>query len=136
MIFSCRIMKKHVLIKYEMNFMSFRWKCMNAIRSGWVGLMEFRCVKIFEVEKIMLWVEKKVKMDENFDFSYFKNFPHLKNLKIWSYILFPHKNSSKLSLLGFSYFVQMLNGSNEAHRFKIKGLYTLMYEKGNSRVPR
>ena len=40
-------MKKHVLIEDEMFFMSFKWKCVNAIQSGWVGLMGVQWVKKF-----------------------------------------------------------------------------------------
>ena len=51
-------MKKHVSIENEMSFMSFRWKCVNAIKSRWVGLMGVGWMKSFEVWKDLLWVEK------------------------------------------------------------------------------
>ena len=49
MIFSCRIMKKHVSIDSEMSFMRFGWKCVFAIFGEWVSLMEFDERKNFEV---------------------------------------------------------------------------------------
>ena len=50
-------MKKHVSIEYEMYFMRFEWKCVNAIWSGWVGLMEFdeiKCLKFDEKNALCL----------------------------------------------------------------------------------
>ena len=47
--FSCRIMKKHVSIDFEMFFMRFIWKCFYASHDEWVSLMEFDGRKCFEV---------------------------------------------------------------------------------------
>ena len=89
--FSCRIMKKHVLIKDEIYFMIFGWKCVNAIRSGWVGLMELDERKVFEVwRKNALSWENKWKWMRSLSFHTLKIFltrktwMEWKNLKNWS----------------------------------------------------
>ena len=65
MIFSCRIMKKHVSIDSETSFMRFRWKSVFAIWGERVSLMEFDERKSFEVDGKVLWVEET---SEKFDF--------------------------------------------------------------------
>ena len=75
-------MNKHVLIEDNMYFISFIWKCVDAIRSGWVGLMEVRWAKSFEVEEKYFELRKQVKVDEKFKFSYLEKFSHLKNLDV------------------------------------------------------
>ena len=52
-------MKKHISIDCEMYFMRFGWKYVNAIYSGWVGLMEFDERKVLKFGEKMLWVEEK-----------------------------------------------------------------------------
>ena len=59
LIFFCRIIKKHVSIKEEMSFMSFKWICVNAIQSQLVSLMGVRWAKFFYVWTRVLWVEKE-----------------------------------------------------------------------------
>ena len=58
MIFSCRIMKKHVSIDSKMYFMIFWWKCVFAIRGEWVDLMEFDERKVLNFCEKIIWVQK------------------------------------------------------------------------------
>ena len=74
MIFSFRIMNKHVSINSEKYLIRFRWKSVFAIQGEWVGLMEFDERKVLKFCENMIWVEKTSEMDEKFKFSYFKKF--------------------------------------------------------------
>lgn len=49
---------ENVSIQNNISFMSFGWKCVNAISNGWVGLMEFDERKVLKFGENMLWVEK------------------------------------------------------------------------------
>ena len=86
---SCRIMEKHVSIKYEIYFMSFGWKFVNAIHSWLVGLMGVRWVKSFEVWKRMLWVEKESGSEWKSFLFKLRKFFSLENLdgmpKLWKF---------------------------------------------------
>ena len=73
-------MKKHVLIEDDIYFMSFGWKCANAIQSQLVSLMGVWWVKSFEFGKRMLWVEKKSETEWKVWVSHSEKFSHLKNL--------------------------------------------------------
>ena len=113
MIFSCRIMKKRVSIECEKYFMRFGWKCVIAIQDGWVGLMEFIERKVLKFSEKMLRNEKTSESGwEVWVFILRKFFPLEKlgwNGKIWKIEAkssFLSKNSSKLSLLGFSHTLQ------------------------------
>ena len=108
--FSCRIVKKHVSIDSKKYFMRFGWKCVFAIRGGWVSLMEFDERKVLKFKERVLWVEKT---SEKFKFSYLEKVFSLEklgwNVKSWktqakSSLL--SKISSKLSLLSSSHSLQ------------------------------
>ena len=78
MIFSFRIMKKHISFDSETSFMRFRWKCDFAICGGKVCLMEIDERKSFEVMEIRLCVWET---SEKFEFSYLEKFFSLD--KLW-----------------------------------------------------
>ena len=78
MIFSFRIMKKHVSFDYEISFMRLRWNCVFAIRGEKLCLMEIDERKSFEVMEIMLCVWET---SDKFEFSYLEKFFSLN--KLW-----------------------------------------------------
>ena len=110
MIFSFRIMKKHVSFDSEMSLMRFRWKWVFAIHGEKVCLMEFDERKSFEVMERMLCVWET---SEKFEFSYLEKFFINQQLswngKYWKFELnplFSWKTQVKLSLLGSSHSLQ------------------------------
>ena len=129
MTFSCRIMKKHVSIECEMYFMRFKWKCVNAILGGWVGLMEFDERQVFKFGGKMLWVEKTSESGWEVWVLILIKFFSLEKLgwngKTWkleakSSFLSKTQVNSHSRLLSLS---PKLNGAKEVHRVENRGLY-------------
>ena len=111
--FSCRIIKKHVSIYFEIYFMIFRWKCVFAIRVNELVLWSSMKEKFWYF--VGKWFEliKQVQVDDKFKFSYLEKFSHSKNLdgmenleKTQDKSSYLSKISSKLSLLGSSHSLQ------------------------------
>ena len=128
-IFSCRIMKKHVSFDSKMSFMRFRWKCVFAIRGEKVCLMEFDERKSFEVGgKNALSLRKKW---EVWVFILRKVFLTQQALMEWQILKTKAKSSlhlkisSKTLTLGFFSLSPKLNDAKQDHRVKNGGLYRI-----------
>ena len=107
-------MNKHVSIECKIYFLGFGWKCGNAIQGGWVGLMEFVERKVLKFCEKMVWVKKISESWWEVLIFILRKKISLKKLgwngktwKIEAKSSFLSKNSSKLSLLGFSHYLQI-----------------------------
>ena len=124
--FSCRITKKHVSINSEMSFTIFTWKCVFAIQGERVSHGVRWKKKFWSWWKSALCWENKWEVWVFILRNFFLTLPTLmewKILKTQAKSSLLSKISSKTLTPRLLSLSSNLNGENEVHRLKIRGLY-------------